>query len=200
MPSSCRSSDASIPFLDLETRAYPDDSFAVLGVPELKAKLADSFHIGIGHLDRDAGAVLVTVVEEFVKGASPIARRCGRRHFIGTRRHARKLADTAPAVGWRVDGEPIAQFRAWLAEAIAADPLDPTAMTLATADGAGRPSARVVLLKGYDERGPIGLGEPPTVSPAAAISNAVANAIGVRVPFLPLTPDRVVAALGKGGM
>ena len=49
--------------------------------------------------------------------------------------------------------EPIAQFRAWLAEAIAADPLDPTAMTLATADGAGRPSARVVLLKGYDERG-----------------------------------------------
>ena len=33
--------------------------------------------------------------------------------------------------------EPIAQFRAWLAEAIAADPLDPTAMTLATADSAG---------------------------------------------------------------
>jgi xanthine dehydrogenase YagR molybdenum-binding subunit len=53
--------------------------------------------------------------------------------------------------------------------------------------------------KGYDERGPIGLGEPPTVSPAAAIANAVANAIGVRVPFLPLTPDRVVAALNPGG-
>jgi len=52
--------------------------------------------------------------------------------------------------------------------------------------------------KGYDERGPIGLGEPPTVGPAAAISNAVANAIGVRVPFLPLTPDRVVAALNQG--
>jgi pyridoxamine 5'-phosphate oxidase len=49
--------------------------------------------------------------------------------------------------------EPIAQFRAWLAEAVAADPLDPTAMTLATADAAGRPSARVLLLKGYDERG-----------------------------------------------
>ncbi len=51
--------------------------------------------------------------------------------------------------------------------------------------------------KGYDERGPIGLGEPPTVGPAAAISNAVANAIGVRVPFLPLTPDRVLAALAN---
>jgi hypothetical protein len=31
----------------------------------------------------------------------------------------------------------------------------------------------------------------------AAIANAVANAIGVRVPFLPLTPDRVLAALGN---
>lgn len=53
--------------------------------------------------------------------------------------------------------------------------------------------------KGYDERGVIGLGEPPTVSPGAVISNAVANAIGVRVPNLPLTPDRVLAALEKKG-
>ncbi|HEY0457438.1 MAG TPA: molybdopterin cofactor-binding domain-containing protein, partial [Verrucomicrobiae bacterium] len=53
--------------------------------------------------------------------------------------------------------------------------------------------------KGYDERGVIGIGEPPAISPGAAISNAVANAIGVRVPFLPLTPDRVLAALQKGG-
>jgi xanthine dehydrogenase YagR molybdenum-binding subunit len=49
--------------------------------------------------------------------------------------------------------------------------------------------------KGYDERGVIGLGEPPVISPGAAISNAVANAIGVRVPFLPLTPERVLTAL-----
>ncbi len=51
----------------------------------------------------------------------------------------------------------------------------------------------------YENRGVIGLGEPPVVSPGAAISNAVANAIGVRVPELPMTPDRVLAALGKGG-
>jgi xanthine dehydrogenase YagR molybdenum-binding subunit len=50
---------------------------------------------------------------------------------------------------------------------------------------------------GYDERGVIGIGEPPTVSPGAAIANAVANAIGVRVPYLPLTPDRVLEALEK---
>ena len=55
--------------------------------------------------------------------------------------------------------------------------------------------AHMMTGKGYDERGVIGLGEPPAVSPCAAISNAVANAIGVRVPFVPLTPDRVLSAL-----
>jgi len=50
---------------------------------------------------------------------------------------------------------------------------------------------------GYDERGVIGCGEPAVISPGAAISNAVANALGVRVPNLPLTPDRVLAALGR---
>ncbi len=53
---------------------------------------------------------------------------------------------------------------------------------------------------GFDERGVIGLGEPPVISPGAAISNAVANACGVRVPELPLTPDKVVAALQAGGI
>ena len=53
----------------------------------------------------------------------------------------------------------------------------------------------------YDGRGVIGIGEPPAVSPGAAISNAVANACGVRVPYLPLTPDRVINALQqKGGI
>ena len=51
----------------------------------------------------------------------------------------------------------------------------------------------------YDDRGVIGLGEPPAISPGAAIANAVQNAIGVRVPTLPMTPDRVIAALEKGG-
>lgn len=46
-----------------------------------------------------------------------------------------------------------------------------------------------------DKRGVIGLGEPPTIGGIASIANAVANAIGVRVPSVPLTPDRVLAAL-----
>ncbi|MGE0607390.1 MAG: xanthine dehydrogenase family protein molybdopterin-binding subunit [Pirellulales bacterium] len=45
------------------------------------------------------------------------------------------------------------------------------------------------------QRGVVGLGEPPVISPGAAISNAVCNALGVRVPVLPLTPQRVLAAL-----
>jgi xanthine dehydrogenase YagR molybdenum-binding subunit len=46
-------------------------------------------------------------------------------------------------------------------------------------------------------RGVIGLGEPPVIACGAAISNAVCNALGVRVPTLPMTPDRVLAALKK---
>ena len=52
----------------------------------------------------------------------------------------------------------------------------------------------------HDERGVIGLGEPPVISPGAAIATAVANATGVSMPELPLTPDRVLAALKKGGV
>lgn len=58
---------------------------------------------------------------------------------------------------------------------------------------------RVYSMAAQDKRGVIGLGEPPVISPGAAISNAVANAIGIRVPMLPLTPDRVLTALEKGG-
>jgi pyridoxamine 5'-phosphate oxidase len=49
--------------------------------------------------------------------------------------------------------DPIDLFRNWLADAEASEPNDPTAMCLATVDAAGNPSARMVLLKGVDERG-----------------------------------------------
>jgi xanthine dehydrogenase YagR molybdenum-binding subunit len=44
-------------------------------------------------------------------------------------------------------------------------------------------------------RGVVGLGEPPVISPGGAISNAVCNALGFRVPVLPLTPKRVLDAM-----
>jgi pyridoxamine 5'-phosphate oxidase len=49
--------------------------------------------------------------------------------------------------------DPIIQFSRWFQEALNSALPEPNAMTLATADGRGHPSARVVLLKGYDERG-----------------------------------------------
>jgi pyridoxamine 5'-phosphate oxidase len=52
-----------------------------------------------------------------------------------------------------VDREPLKQFGVWMVEAIHAQVPEPTAMTLATADKSGRPSARIVLLKGVDPRG-----------------------------------------------
>ena len=52
-----------------------------------------------------------------------------------------------------VFASPIAQFEKWLTEAIAAELPEPNAMTVATADAAGRPSARIVLIKGVDARG-----------------------------------------------
>ncbi len=52
-----------------------------------------------------------------------------------------------------VDPDPVEQFRRWFDEALAADLHEPNAMTVATASPDGAPSARVVLLKGFDERG-----------------------------------------------
>jgi xanthine dehydrogenase YagR molybdenum-binding subunit len=57
----------------------------------------------------------------------------------------------------------------------------------------------LVHMHDMPERGVIGIGEPPTVSTAAAVSNAIHNAIGVRVPYAPFTPDRVLEALAKKG-
>jgi pyridoxamine 5'-phosphate oxidase len=52
-----------------------------------------------------------------------------------------------------VDRDPMKQFGVWMVEAIHAQVPEPTAMSLATADAKGNPSARIVLLKGVDPRG-----------------------------------------------
>jgi len=71
------------------------------------------------------------------------------------------MSDTAPIEhpSWLTSGdftaadEPFRLFAAWLTDATASEPRDPTAMTLATVDADGLPNARMVLLKGADERG-----------------------------------------------
>jgi pyridoxamine 5'-phosphate oxidase len=52
-----------------------------------------------------------------------------------------------------VDADPFRQFRIWFDQALVAGLAEPNAMTLATATTDGRPSARMVLIKGLDERG-----------------------------------------------
>lgn len=52
-----------------------------------------------------------------------------------------------------LNSDPFTQFRYWFNDALKAHPYDASAMILATADSAGRPSARVVLLKGFDKEG-----------------------------------------------
>ncbi len=52
-----------------------------------------------------------------------------------------------------VDADPFRQFDLWFRQAVEAQVPEPTAMTLATVDAAGQPSARIVLLKGFDAAG-----------------------------------------------
>jgi pyridoxamine 5'-phosphate oxidase len=72
-----------------------------------------------------------------------------------------RMSDVAPIEHptWLTGGdfteadEPIRLFAAWFAEAKRAEPVNPDAMALATVDSDGVPNARMVLLKGFDERG-----------------------------------------------
>lgn len=66
---------------------------------------------------------------------------------------------------------------------------------LAGAGDIGEIEVLMEVTPDHDKRGVIGVGEPATVPTIAAIANAVTNAIGVRVPVLPLTPKNVLNAL-----
>jgi pyridoxamine 5'-phosphate oxidase len=71
------------------------------------------------------------------------------------------MSDTAPIehpIGltdgdFTAAGEPLRLFARWLDEASASEPTDPNAMALATVDAEGLPDVRMVLLKGFDQRG-----------------------------------------------
>jgi pyridoxamine 5'-phosphate oxidase len=67
--------------------------------------------------------------------------------------HARKEYEQGALDEATVDRDPIRQFAAWYDAAVAAGVPEPEAMTLSTATPDGRPSARVVLLRGFDARG-----------------------------------------------
>ena len=64
------------------------------------------------------------------------------------REYARARLDEA-----NVSPDPITEFARWFEEAVKAEVQEPNAMTLASVSPDGAPSARIVLLKGFDERG-----------------------------------------------
>lgn len=82
----------------------------------------------------------MNVPEEFPKLNESIAR-------------LRRDHDVAPLELDDLDPDPIVQFGRWMEDALEAGLLLPNTMTLATAAPGGRPSARMVLLKGFDHRG-----------------------------------------------
>jgi pyridoxamine 5'-phosphate oxidase len=65
----------------------------------------------------------------------------------------RKSYEQAALDETHVRPDPLGQFHQWFDEAVNAKVMEPNAMTLATAGADGRPSTRVLLLKGADERG-----------------------------------------------
>jgi len=70
---------------------------------------------------------------------------------------------------------------------------------LAGIDDIGELVVHMDITPDHDKRGIIGLGEPPAIGGVAAIANATANAVGVRVPQVPLTPRHVLNAIAKNG-
>jgi pyridoxamine 5'-phosphate oxidase len=66
---------------------------------------------------------------------------------------ARREYTSRPLDEKSVNDDPFKQFELWFAEAVHAGQMDPEAMTLATSSGDGRVSARIVLLRGCDQRG-----------------------------------------------
>ena len=71
-----------------------------------------------------------------------------------------------------IDLSPFRQFERWMKDAIDASLPEPTAMTLATVGADSRPSTRVVLLKGFDERGPVWYTNPILSASSSARASA----------------------------
>ena len=74
-------------------------------------------------------------------------------HTMHPLAHLRKDYSRAELDETHVDADPLKQFERWLHEAVKAELPEPNAMTVATVGADGRPSTRIVLIKGFDARG-----------------------------------------------
>ena len=90
-----------------------------------------------------------------------------------------------------LDPDPVAQFRRWFTQAVDAGIVEPNAMVLGTVDG-NRPSARSVLLKGYDDRGFVFFTNYESRKARDIAGN---NSVSLLFPWYPL--ERQVGILGS---
>jgi len=109
-----------------------------------------------------------------------------------------ELTAESQCIGGMVMGVNYALFENRLLDRVTGHMVNPNMEWYLLGGPADIPKIEVKLMN-QPERGVIGIGEPPTISTAAAISNAVANAIGVRVRSIPLTPEKVLAAIATRG-
>jgi CO/xanthine dehydrogenase Mo-binding subunit len=164
----------------------------------LSLHLWDGVHAGSGEPAAGAGVQMAQVAVDVETGVVKVERMiavqdCG------------QVADLKAMESW-VQGALILGISSTLAEEKVFDPLtgrmlnvDFESYKMAGIGDVGELSVHLMAGPGYDERGVLDLGEPPLGSSAAAVANAVANAIGIRVPVLPLTPERVLNALTAKG-
>jgi xanthine dehydrogenase YagR molybdenum-binding subunit len=109
-----------------------------------------------------------------------------------------ELTAESQCIGGIVMGVNYALFENRLLDRVTGHMVNPNMEWYLLAGPADIPKIEVKLMN-QPERGVIGIGEPPTISTAAAISNAVANAIGARVRSIPLTPEKVLTAIATRG-
>ncbi|AYO84842.1 pyridoxamine 5'-phosphate oxidase [Methylobacterium brachiatum] len=114
-----------------------------------------------------------------------------------------KAGAPAPTSDFTLSEDPFALFAAWMREAEAAEPEDPNAMALATAGSDGLPDVRMVLLKGFDERGFVfytnvqsAKGEELAQNPQAALVlhwKSLRRQVRARGPVSPVTAEEADA-------
>ena len=107
-----------------------------------------------------------------------------------------RLASISQINGGIIMGIGFALYEERIMDAATGVVLNPNFETYKLPGAADIPDIDIVL-QDMPERGVIGIGEPVTIPTAAAIANAVSNAIGKRVNRLPISPAQILGLLGK---
>jgi pyridoxamine 5'-phosphate oxidase len=149
--------DAMWQGLHEQLKAIADGSAALLREADVR-RFADTY---TAHMEREEGHIAPMARRLFSPGqmaqlglAMQVRRGIAEPLTAGERvAHLRKDYGQATLSENDVAIDPIAQFNAWFAQALKAEVNEPNAMSVATVDGAGKPTSRIVLIKQYDARG-----------------------------------------------